>query len=241
MTKSVLTLSIAAMLSIPFAAQASLITGVLNFTGEANISSSVATPGSIVFTGNAFTVQPSAGGFATLDGTTGTIQPITNPPDETDTPLDQPFMTFTIAPNITIALTELIAGIDPSTDCDVAVAAAGQVCTPDEAAPGAPASIAPYNLQNTSATTSSASFNIVGIETDSSTGDTIGVVGSFSDPSVDLSYQAILGMIEGGGTFTTPFSAQISTTPEPNSLLDLMMGIGLVGIGLVYRKKLKRA
>jgi hypothetical protein len=56
-----------------------------------------------------------------------------------------------------------------------------------------------------------------------------------------MSYQAILGEIEGGGTFTTPFSAQITTTPEPTSLFELMMGIGLVGIGLVYRKKLNRA
>jgi hypothetical protein len=59
-----------------------------------------------------------------------------------------------------------------------------------------------------------------------------------------MSYQAILALIEGGGTFTTPFSAQISTTgatPEPATLTELMMGLGLVGIGLVYRKKLKKA
>jgi hypothetical protein len=118
---------------------------------------------------------------------------------------------------------------------------AGQVCTPDEAAPGAVASVAPYNLQNTSATTSSASFNIIGFETDSVTSTSIDVVGSFSDPSTDMSYQAILGSIEGGAVFTTPFSAQISTTPEPATLTELMMGFGLVGIGLVYRKKLKRA
>jgi len=47
-----------------------------------------------------------------------------------------------------------------------------------------------------------------------------------------------------GGTFTTPFSAQIITatpTPEPSTLTELMMGFGLVGIGLAYRKKLKGA
>jgi hypothetical protein len=238
MTKSVLTLSIAAMLSIPFAARADLITGVLNFTGEANISSSIATPGSVVFTGNAFSIVPSTGGFAALDGTTGTIQPITNPPDAVDVPLDQPLMTFAIAPNITITLTELYAGIDGEAGCVDPVATAGQVCTP---APPISTDVSPYNLQNTSATTSSASFNIVGVEHDSLTDTNIGVVGSFSDPSVDMSYQGILGVIEGGGTFTTPFSAQISTTPEPATLTELMMGFGLVGIGLVYRKKLRRA
>jgi hypothetical protein len=238
MTKSLLTLSIAAMFTIPFAARASLITGVLNFTGEANISSTMATPGSIVFTGNTFTVVPSVGGFAVFNGTDGTILPITNPPDAVDTPLDQPFISFAVAPNITITLTNLDAGIDGSADCSIAVASAGQVCTPDTP------DLSPYNLQNTSDTTSSASFNLSGVETDSLTHTSIGVTGSFSDPSVTMSYQDILELIAMGGTFTTPFSAQITTlspTPEPSTLTELMMGFALVGIGLVYRKKLKRA
>jgi hypothetical protein len=239
MTKSVLALSIAAIVSIPFAAKADLITGVLNFTGEAVISSTIATPGSIAFASNTFTVQPSFGGFATLDGTTGTIANITNPPDAVDVPLDQPFITFTIAPDITITLTEVLAGIDGESEC-AAAPAAGEVCTP---APPITTDLSPYNLQDTSTTTSSASFNIIGFETDSATATSIGVVGSFSDPSVDMSYQAILAEIATpGGSFTTPFSAQISTdtTPEPSSLLELMMGIGLVGLSFAYRKKLKR-
>jgi hypothetical protein len=242
MKKSVLTLSVAAILNIPFAARADVITGVLNFTGEANISSSVGTPGSIVFTGNTFTVQPSTDGFAPLAGDTGIILPITNPPDAVDIPLTDTFMTLPAAgaDGITFTITDLFAGIDGETECADPVATAGQVCTP---APPISADVSPFNLQNTSATSSSASFNLIGYETDIATGDTEAFSGSFSDPAVDMSYQAILGEIEGGGTFTTPFSAQIvvDSTPEPNSLVELMMGIGLVGIGLVYRKKLKKA
>jgi len=238
MTKSVLTFTMAAMVIIPIAARASLITGTLNFTGEANITSSGATPGSIVFTGNTFTVQPSAGGFAVLNATTGTIDAITNPPDAVDTPLDQPFMSFVAAPNITIALTFLDAGIDGAAGCSDAVAMAGQLCTPDTP------DLSPFNLQNTSATTSTASFFFAGVETDSLTHTSIGVTGAFTDPGAALSYQGILALIAMGGTFTTPFSAQIITatpTPEPSTLTELMMGFGLVGIGLVYRKKLKGA
>jgi hypothetical protein len=241
MTKSFLTLSIAAMLSISFAARADVITGTLNFTGEANISSTMLQPGSIVFTDNAFGVQPSSGGFAALDGDTGTILPILNPPDAVDVPLTDTFMTIPAAglAGITFTITELFAGIDGVGECTAAPAMAGQVCTP---APPISADVSPFNLQNTSATSSSASFSLIGYETDVATGDTAAFSGFFTDPSTDMSYQAILGLIEGGGTFTTPFSADIvvESTPEPNSLLELMMGIGLVGIGLVYRKKLKR-
>jgi hypothetical protein len=245
MTKSVLTLSIAAMLTIPFGARADLITGVLNFTGTAQISTSVATPGSIVFLDNAFNVDPGVGsqtgGFVAFEGTDGTIANITNPPDATDVALDQPFMTFAIAPNITIALTFLKSGIDGVAGCEVATAVAGQVCTP---APPITPDVSPFNLQNTSATSSSASFDMLGVEHDSLTNTNIGVVGSFTDPATAMSYQALLTLIEGGGTFTTAFAGQIVTvpTPEPGTLTELMMGFCLVGIGLVYRRnKLKRA
>jgi len=154
--------------------------------------------------------------------------------------LDQPFMTFDIAPNISITLTFLKSGIDGVAGCEIATAATGQICTP---APPVTPDVSPFNLQNTSATSSSASFDILGVEHDSLTDTNIGVTGSFTDPATAMSYQAILTSIEGGGTFTTAFAGQIATvpTPEPGTLPELMMGIGLVGIGLVYRKKLKRA
>jgi hypothetical protein len=232
-------------MSIPFAAKADLITGVLNFTGTAQLTSSVAQPGSISFVNNAFNINAPAstqqGGFMALEGTTGTIQNITNPPDPTDVPLTEPFMTFSAAPNITIELTLLEAGIDGVTGCENPTAAPGQICTP---APPVTPNQSPFNLQNTSTTSSTASFNILGIEMDSLTHTSIGVTGSFTETSTTMSYQAILALIEGGGTFTTGFAGQIATVsaaPEPSTWVELMMGFGLVGLSMVYRKKLRKA
>jgi hypothetical protein len=220
------------------AARASLITGVLNVTGTVNISL-----GDISFEDGMFNINAPAstqqGGFMALEGTTGTIDDITNPPDATGVPLDEPdFITFAAAPNITITLTLLTPGIDGSAECDNPIPATGQVCTPVVPSPS------PFNLQNTSATSSSASFSIVGTEVDSLTGDTIPIIGTFTQPFAAMTFQQLEADVFAGDTITTPFSAQFvteaSTTPEPSSLLELMMGIGLVGISVVYRKKLKR-
>src|SRR5271170_7920083 len=99
MTRSVLALGFVAVLSVPLAARADLLTGELNFTGSATISS-----GSIAFDdSNVFSINPAdtqIGSFAVLGGTNGSIQNITNPPD---TVLDVPdFITFAAAPNISI-------------------------------------------------------------------------------------------------------------------------------------------
>src|SRR5580658_359476 len=112
MIKSALALGFVAVLSVPLVARASLLTGELNVTGSATISF-----GSIAFdNGNAFNINPAdtqIGSFATLGGTSGSIDNITNPPNATGVPLDVPdFITFAAAPNITITLTELLPGID---------------------------------------------------------------------------------------------------------------------------------
>jgi len=244
MKKSVLTLSILAMLSIPFAARASLVMGVLQFTGSAVVTTSPSFPGDIAFVGNAFTVgaaEVQEGGFVAFAGETGTIANLVNPPDQTDTPLDQPsFMTFDIDSNITITLTTLLSGTFGIGGCLIPVAAAGQECTPGPGVPDSPDQ-SPFNLANTSATASTGSFTINGLEHDSLTNTDVGVTAIFTEQSPTESYQEILTGIQGGGAFGTSFSATLATTPEPNTLLELMMGIGLVGIGLVYRKKLKRA
>jgi hypothetical protein len=237
MTKSALTLSIIAMVSVPMAARASLITGVLNVTGTVNISL-----GDIAFENGEFNINSPAsaqqGGFMALAGTTGTIDDITNPPDATGTVLSEPdFITFAAAPNITITLTFLFPGIDGAAGCADPVPASGQLCTPNVP------SQSPYNLQNTSNTTSTASFNIVGTEVDSITHQTIGITGTFSQPFTALTFQELDADVEGGQTVTTPFSAQFETvaaTPEPSGLLELMLGIGLVGISVAYRRKLNR-
>jgi hypothetical protein len=240
MTKSVLAFSVIAMVSIPMAARASLLTGVLNVTGSVNISL-----GDISFQNGMFSITSPAstqqGDFMALQGTTGTIDDITNPPDATGIVLDETdFITLAGATNITFTLTFIFPGIDGASGCSDPVPMTGQLCTPDVP------SQSPYNLQNTSGTTSTASFNILGTEVDSTTGDTIPITGTFSEPFTNMTFQELDADVEGGQTVTTPFSAQFQTqalpsAPEPSGLLELMMGIGLVGISAVYRKKLKRA
>src|SRR5271154_1928900 len=130
MKKDILAFAFQAMLGVPLAASASTITGVLNVTGTVEISD-----GSIAFTGNEFSINSPAssqqGGFMVLEGTTGTIDNIANPPDATG-PLDVPdFITFAAAPNISITLTDLEPGVDGAAGCASAPPAAGQICTPN--------------------------------------------------------------------------------------------------------------
>src|ERR1035438_2204433 len=106
--KSFLALGFIAIVSLPLAARASLITGVLNFGGSATISF-----WSIASNNNIFNINSPAdtqqGGFMALEGSTGVIADITNPPDATGVPLDIPgFITFGAAPNISITLTFLL-------------------------------------------------------------------------------------------------------------------------------------
>jgi hypothetical protein len=238
MTKSILALGFMAVISIPVAAWADVITGSLNFTGTATVSL-----GSIAF-GNALLINPAVaqtGGFVAFAGTTGTIADLVNPPDAvSDVPnLNQPdFITFAFAPNITITLTELFEGIDlpPTGDCAVTPAAAGQLCTPLTPNPS------PFNLQNLSATSSSASFSLLGTEVDSISGNTIPILGTFTTPNVDQSFQQILTTIGTGGSVTTAFSANFFTlapnvTPEPDTLVEITLGMGLLVLGVFLRKK----
>jgi len=237
MTKKGVALSFVALVSLAVAMSASPITGVLNFTGAAEISF-----GSIAFEGNSFDINSPAatqqGGFTALAGTTGTIQNITNPPDATG-PLDvADFITFGAAPDISITLTFLNPGIDGAAGCSDSHAAAGQICSPNIPAPS------PFNLQNTSSTSSTASFVVRGIEVDSSTGDTVPITGVFTTQFSNENYQELLATVASGGTITTSFSAEFSTSspvPEPSTLIELITGFAAIGITLICRKKFQKS
>lgn len=231
MRKGTLALALLAMLGVPFAATASTITGVLNVTGTIEISE-----GSIAFADNTFSINGPAtsqqGEFAILAGTTGTIENITNPPDATG-PLDVPdFITFAAAPNISFTLTDLEPGVEGAAGCASVPPAAGQICTPNLPTQS------PLDLINLSATTSIASFAILGTEFDSLTGDDVPVSGVFTIPLSDQNFQQFLGTIAGGGTVTSSFAAQFTTptspvppVPEPGTLS--MMAIGILAIGMM--------
>jgi hypothetical protein len=208
-----------------------LLYGMLNTGGTATISL-----GSITFADGLLSINSPAssqvGGFTILEGTDGTILDIVNPPDAVG-PLDVPdFVTFAADTNIEFVLTYLLPGIDGSTGCSTVSPPpeAGQVCTPDTPAQS------PFNLQNTSATTSTASFNILGYELDKTTGDTTPITGTFSTPFTTMNFQQILSTVEGGGSVTTTFSAQFQAVPEPGTAIYLLLGIGALGMARVLRK-----
>jgi hypothetical protein len=232
MFKRILAVSLVTIASLPIAARADLILGTLNATGTANVSL-----GNVGFLDNElFINSPAAaqtGGFTALEGSTAVIKDLTNPPDAVG-PLNIPdFITFADAPNISITLTFLLPGVDGAAGCSATPPAAGQFCTPDVPA------LSPYNLFNSSSSSSTASFNVLGLEVDSLTGDTIPVVGAFSEPFTALNFQQILAEVESGGTVTTAFGAQFVTTPEPSTEVELMIGFCAVGIGLLRRMRFK--
>lgn len=224
MTKGLLAVGLVALAAMPIAARANIITGVLNITGTAEFTST-----GVTFLDNEFSINSPAGaqqgGFATLAGTSGTIDGITNPPDSVG-PLDVPdFMTFAVAPNISITLTFLKPGIDGAAGCTLSPPAAGQLCTPNLP------SQSPFNLQNTSSTGSILSFGIDGLEVDSLTGETAVIVGSFTVPFATDSFQDFLATVGDGGTVTSSFAGQFavvqtSPTPEPRTLIFMLGGIG---------------
>jgi hypothetical protein len=226
MTKTLLALGFAAALSMPLAARADVLQGVLNATGTA-----VFTQDGITFLDNILFVNGPAGAqqgdFTSLAGTTGTIQNVsTNAPGVTNIP---DFITFSAVPNISITLTDLFAGFDGSAGC-TAAPAPGQICTPTGTA---------LNFQNTSPVSSSATFSVAGVEYDSATGQNIAVNGLFTLPVAGETYQQLLSTIGTGGTETSSFSAQIFTegsvnpspTPEPSTLIFLTGGLAAVVIG----------
>jgi hypothetical protein len=241
MTKNILVATFLAIGIFPLAARASLITGELNFTGSANISLDSVTFG---LTTGSFTIGPAdmqQGGFMALAGTTGSIQNITNPPYAPGVLFFTPdFMTFAAAPNISITMLELLPGTDGAAGCADTPAASGQTCTPTTLGESQ------FNLQNTSATSSTASFAILGDEVDSLTGTSSAITGSFSFDFPTENFQTLLATLNGGGTVLAPFSGQIiatpaavAATPEPATLIDFLIG-GISGLGLYMRRVSQR-
>jgi hypothetical protein len=226
MTKGLLAVGLVALAAMPIAARADIITGVLNITGTAEFTST-----GVTFLGNEFSINSPAaaqqGGFEALEGTMGTIDNVTNPPDAVGA-LDVPdFMTFDAAPNISITLTFLDAGIDGAAGCTSTPPAAGQICTPNLP------SQSPFNFQNISSTSSILTFGINGVEVDSLTGDTAPITGLFTLPFSTDSFQDLLSTAGGGGSVTTSFAGQFtvvqtSPTPEPGTLIFMLAGFGML-------------
>jgi hypothetical protein len=146
------------------------------------------------------------------------------------------FLTFASASNIRLDLTSIDVGSFTSTDC-FAPPAAGQTCTPPLGFGGA-VGTNPFNLNNTSASTSSASITFHGNAVNTTTGETASFVGVFSS-QFTVPYQTLLADIAAGTTVSTSYSATITATasqvPEPATMI--LLGSGLIGIFVIGRKR----
>ena len=245
MTKNILVAGFLAIGMLPLAARADLITGELNFTGSAEISLDNVQFGNNILTAGSFNIDAAIlqqGGFMALGGTTGAIKNITDPPYAPGVIFLTPdFMTFAAAPNISIALIEVLPGIGSAADCTIAPVA-GQTCTP------ATSGVNEFNFENTSATSSTAAFGIVGVEIDSLTNTTTPITGSFSFVFPNANFQQLLAVISGEGDITSTYAGEITVppasgtavTPEPASLIEVLTG-GIGGLGLYVRRTGKRA
>jgi hypothetical protein len=214
------------------------ITGILNTTGSVAVTTDMI---DFLPTGGGtgdFGVDPftQTGSFIPLAGTTGTIKDLSL----VDQPVGTPFtltdwMVFTASPNISFTLQSIPVGVFGLADC-VAAPAAGQSCTP----PGSP-----FNLSNTSATSSVVSFTTGGLVLNTLTGEVSTFDGTFSTQFTNQNLQQLLATINGGGAVQATYSANfiVSPTevvPEPATITLTLAGGLLVLAGTLRKRKQAR-
>jgi len=202
-------------------------------TGEANIAGNVSVTATNINFSPTFTTTAGAmetGSFAGVTG--GTIQALTGGPTPS---LPIPgFVVFTggaaFTP-ITFDLTYIAPGVGTLAGCSSSTP--GSLCTPANS---------PFTLIQLTSNTVIASLQFNGLSyTGSSATGSSPTVSIFSTqtalngtiPQV-LAQLSMPGGVQGI-TYSASFTA--TTVPEPGSLL--VMGIGLVGVGLIARRKLR--
>jgi len=215
-------------------AYATPISGVVNTTGVASVNLTSINFLSGTFVPNLFLVSvPVSNSFTGLAGTTGTIANLTNNLTNTGPQpvgvsfTDPNWMVFSSAsPLIAFDLTFIAPGIDGTGGCGSS--AVGAVCTPF--------SFSPFNLQNTSTGTSVA-FSVAGNARNSLTGELSPFTGNFTTQITGQTIPQILATINTGGTVTNSYSANfiVTAVPEPGTIL--LLGAGLIGLGLLQRRR----
>jgi hypothetical protein len=161
----------------------------------------------------------------------GNISSQMNPPDIVDGGGFAPtqFMTFSNGGVTTILQLNFIpAGINGSAGCTATPPSAGQVCTPAGSL---------FNLQNLTASSSTATWRMTGVTNDSQSSWT----GIFASQFNTLPYQAVLAQLAANGFVSNTFSGQITLViPEPETYTFLLMGSGMIACAAFLRRFSRR-
>ncbi len=221
----------ASLLAIPAllltgSAQATPVTGVSNIAGNVDVTSN-----SILFAPTFVTTAGAAetGSFAGLTG--GTILSLLNGPT-TGITMVPGFIMFTqgVATPITFDLTYIAPGVGSQAGCSST--ALGAECTPTHS---------PFTLFQLTSNTVIASLQMNGTAyTGSPSTGSSYTRGVFStQTALNGTIPSIIASLSNGGTlsgitYSASFEAAPSV-PEPASML--LMGLGLVGAGLIARRK----
>ena len=114
------------------------------------------------------------------------------------------------------------------------MAAAGNVCTPPNS---------PFNLSDIVSgghISALIGLGVAGTATNTDTGETSSFTGTLSTQVDQTSYEAILAMLADGGAFQTTYSGQFTATaaavPEPGTLGMIFTGLGMLAIGLAFKR-----
>ena len=206
--------------------------GATTITGQANIASNVIVGGNFINFDPTFVNTAGAtetGSFAGLSG--GTIQSLTGP-TTTGTVYIPNFIEFTsgVASVVSFDLTYIAPGVGSLAGCSSS--ALGAQCTPAGS---------PFTLFQISSNTVIASLQLSGVGyTGTAASGTTPVVSIFStQTALNGTIPQLYATLQGGGTISgITYSASFITSPVPEPASMLLMGIGLIGAGMIARRRL---